>query len=738
MLNFFPFIHQYDKMDCGPACLRMIAKYYGKSYTMQELRDKCHISKQGVNFLGMSIAAEQIGFRTHGLKVAYELFTDEITLPCIIHWNQNHFVVCYRIVKKRKKILFKIADPAYGLLTYTEEEFKKFWVCHQSENEMVGLVLTLEPTPLFYEYDDKSADEMNEKKGLLYFFKYLTPYRKDLLLVLVCLVMASLLQLIFPLLTQSLVDVGIGTSNLNFIELILIAQLVLTISVMSVSFVQSWITLHVNSRINILLISDFLAKLLRLPLSYFDSKQIGDIMQRIGDHSRIQSFMTGTSINTLFSIWTFLIFGGIMASYSMTILLIFLFGNTLYVMWVLAFLKKRKDLDYKRFIAASKDQSNMIQLLTGIDEVKLNNCENQKRWRWEQIQIKLFKIGIKGLTLGQYQQAGSGFFTQITNITITFLIARDVVNGTLTLGMMMSVVYILGQLSGPINQIISLIQSMQDAKISLERLSEIHMKKSEDQDENIMVNEIGDHEGISIDQVSFSYTGLERNNVLKDVSFDIPKNKVTAIVGASGSGKTTLLKLLLGFYEPTQGKIKVGKNLLKTINPHVWRERTGAVLQDGFLFSDTIAENIAVEVEEIDYEKLEQAANTANLTEFIESLPLGYNTKIGMEGTGVSQGQKQRIQIARAVYKDPDYLFFDEATNALDAINERTILDNLKTFYRGKTVIIIAHRLSTVQNADKIIVLGDGQVLEEGTHNELTSLKGAYYNLVKNQLELGI
>lgn len=737
MLKSFPLVKQYDKMDCGPACLRMIAKFYGKNYTLQELRDKCHITRMGVSFLGMSLAAEQIGFRTRGFKIPYDIFKQEITFPCILHWNQNHFVVCYGITKKDKQ-KFKIADPAYDLVTYSEEDFKKYWLSSKLDGEQIGTVLTLEPTPAFYEYDDiPSKKDQNKVKGISYFFKYLIPYKKEFLLIIICLIINSLLQLVFPLLSQSLVDVGIGTSNLNFIELILIAQLVLFVSRLSVSFIQSWIALQVNSRINISLISDFLAKLMRLPLSFFDSKMIGDIMQRIGDHSRIQSFLTGTSINTLFSIWNFIVFGGIMAYYSLTIFLIFIFGNSLYVLWILSFLKKRKDLDYKRFTQASNEQSNIVQLITGIDEIKLNNCENQKRWKWEQIQLKLFNISLKGLSLGQWQEAGGGFFTQTTSFIITFMVAKDVVSGTLTLGMMMAISYILGQLSGPVNQLISLIQAMQDAKISLERLGEIHQKKDEDQNESLAINELSGNMDITIENVSFSYTGLERNFVLKNVSCNIPKNKVTAIVGASGSGKTTLLKLLLGFYEPTEGKIKVGKHQLKTINPHLWRERTGAVMQDGFIFSDSIVENIAVEVEDVDYDMLEKATKIANLQDFIESLPLGYNTKIGMEGIGVSQGQKQRIQIARALYKNSDYLFLDEATNALDSTNERIILENLNALYEGKTVIIIAHRLSTVQNADNIIVLENGKIIEEGPHSELVAKQGAYYKLVKNQLELG-
>lgn len=734
MKKSFPFVHQYDKMDCGPACIRMIAKFYGKNYSMSELRDKCHISKQGVNLLGMSLAAEKIGFRTRGVKFTLDRFKKETIFPCIIHWNQNHFVVCYDLFCRGKKFYFKVADPAHGLLNYSEEEFKQHWASLNSDSEVeTGTLLILEPTPAFYSYDDTTD---NPYKKISYFFKYLIPYKRDFLLLILCLIITSILQLIFPLLTQSLVDVGIGTSDLSFIELILIAQLIIFISRLSIEFVQNWIALHVNSRISIYLISDFLSKLMRLPLSFFDSKQIGDIMQRIGDHSRIRNLLTGTSIGTIFSLWVFVIFGGLLAWYSFQVFCIFIIGNMLYVIWIIAFLKKRRDLDYKRFTEASKDQSNLVQLITGIEEIKLSNSENQKRWKWEGIQVRLFRVSLDGLALGQIQQVGSLFFVQTTNILITYLVAKDVVEGLLTLGMMMSITYILGQLSGPVGQLIGLIQDVQDAKISLERLSEIHIREDENQLPSL-INEIKDDIGISIENVTFSYTGLERNSVLKNISIKIPKNKVTAIVGASGSGKTTLMKLLLGFYKPTDGKIKVGKNSLQDINPYTWRKCTGAVLQDGFIFSESILDNIAVEVEEINYDRLEKAVEMAQLKDFIETLPLGIYTKIGMEGNGISQGQKQRILIARAIYKNPDYLFFDEATNSLDSTTEKAILRNLYNFYKGKTVVIIAHRLSTVQNADNIIVLENGAIIEEGSHKELVTKKGTYFELVRNQLEIG-
>jgi len=534
-----------------------------------------------------------------------------------------------------------------------------------------------------------------------------------------------------------MVDTGIRDSNLNFITLILIAQLIIFVAGLSVDFIRSWILLHVNTRINISLISDFLAKLMRLPLRFFDTKMVGDIMQRIGDHSRIEAFMTGSSIGTLFSFVNLIVFGFVLGYYNLTILGLYLLGNGLYVAWILAFMNYRRELDIKRFAQSAAEQSNLFQLITGIQDIKLNNCETEKRWQWERIQVKLFKISVKGLALGQYQQIGSVFFNQTTNILISFLAAKSVVEGNMTLGMMMSLTYIVGQLSSPIGQFISFAQSLQDARISLERLNEIHQKDDEVQNSEIKLTALPTNRNITIENVSFNYDGSDRDYILNDISIKIPEKKVTAIVGASGSGKTTLVKLLLGFYEPNEGKIKIGDTPLQNINQRVWRSCNGSVMQDGFIFSDTIAHNIAVGVETIDKERMMHAVTVANIRDYIDSLPLGYNTKIGMEGNGISQGQKQRFLIARAVYKNPEFIFLDEATNALDAKNEKEIMRHLNEFYIGKTVVVVAHRLSTVKNADNIIVLDNGKIAEEGTHQELTAKKGVYYNLVKDQLELG-
>ncbi|MDR3218668.1 MAG: peptidase domain-containing ABC transporter [Dysgonamonadaceae bacterium] len=735
MIKPFPHYTQLDAMDCGPTCLRMVAKYYGRSYTLQTLREKSFITREGVSMLGISDAAENIGFHTVGVRITFEQLVKDVNFPCILHWNQNHFVVCYRISHSRGSgESLHIADPAGEKYTMSKSEFLKCWVSTKSQGEDKGTVLLLEPTPEFYTGED---DKEKQEKNLGYFVRYLFPYKSQLFQLIVGMLIGSVLSMILPFLTQAVVDQGIGNNNLNFITLILIAQLVLSVTSMAVGFIQNWITLHVNTRISISLISDFLTKLMKLPLRFFDAKNIGDIMQRIGDHSRIQNFMTGTTLSTLFSFFNFFVFAGILAYYNLQILLVFLVGNALYVAWIIFFMRYRRKLDYKRFTQSSANQSNLVQLVTGMQEIKLNNCEKQQRWKWERIQVKLFKISIQGMALGQYQQIGSVFFSQTTGLFISFLSAKAVVEGNITLGMMMSITYIIGQLSGPIGQVIGFAQSLQDAKISLERLNEIHNREDEEQTLENKLNALPEHKSIAMQNICFSYDGADRDYVLEDLSLSIPQNKVTAIVGASGSGKTTIIKLLLGFYQPLKGEIKIGDTNLEEINPHLWRQKTGAVMQDGFVFSDTIAANIAVGEEDIDKNQLLHAVETANIKEFVESLPLKYNTKIGMEGKGVSQGQRQRLLIARAVYKNPEYLFFDEATNALDANNERIIMDKLTEFYRGKTVVIVAHRLSTVQQADNIIVLEKGKIVEEGTHNELTKRKGAYYTLVKNQLELG-
>lgn len=735
MKKSFPSYIQLDAMDCGPTCLRMIAKHYGKHYTLETLRQQSFITREGVSMLGISDAGEHVGFRTSGVMITFEQLVNDVQLPCIAHWKQNHFVVVYDI-KKGKKGTHRIyvADPSLGLVVYDEVDFKKCWISTSKDGEGKGAALLLEPGTEFYDHDDEKE---SKNRNLRFFLRYLIPYKSQLTQIALGMLVISILQLIFPFLTQALVDVGIRDGNFSFITLILIAQLVIFVARLSVEFIRSWILLHMNTRINIALISDFLAKLMKLPIRYFDTKMTGDIMQRIGDHGRIESFLTGNSISTLFSFVNFIVFAFVLGYYNLTILGIFILGNALYVIWILLFMKYRRELDYKRFAQSAGEQSNLIQLITGMQEIKLNNCEKQKRWQWERIQVKLFKISIKGLVLGQLQQVGSVFFSQTTNIIVLFIAAKAVVDGQMTLGMMMALTYIIGQLSAPVEQFIGFARSFQDAQISLERLNEIHGKEDEEETISNKLTILPNCHDVSIENLSFSYDGANRDYVLDNINVKIPQQKVTAIVGASGSGKTTLIKLLLGFYEPNKGTIKIGETPLNVINPHLWRSKSGSVMQDGFIFSESIAQNIAVGDEIIDLEKLHHAVSVANIRDFIDSLPLGYNTKIGMEGTGISQGQRQRILIARAVYKNPEFIFLDEATNALDANNEKEIMNHLHEFYKGKTVVVVAHRLSTVRDADNIIVLDQGKIAEEGTHKELAALKGKYYELVKNQLELG-
>lgn len=731
-MRAFPHYTQHDAMDCGPTCLRMIAAFYGRHYSLERLRQKSQLTKQGVSLLGISEAAESMGFRTMGVSISFEQLCEAPT-PCIVHWNQEHFIIVYDIKQNKKETTVYVADPAGGKLKYTKEEFCNSWISTQEEGVPHGIALLLEPTPDFYNHDE---DE-ESKKGFKFLFSYLKPYRKLVVQLILGLILGSLLMLILPFLSQAVVDIGINTHNLNFVYLVLIAQLVLALSSASVEFIRGWILLHLGSRINIALISDYLIKLMRMPMGYFDTKMVGDILQRINDHTRIQDYLTNSSLNVLFSFFNIIVFGIVLGFYSLKIFAIFILGSLLYFGWVWLFMKKRADLDHKNFAQQSANQSAVIQLITGMQEIKLNACEQQKRWAWEGIQARLFRLRVKGLALGQYQDSGAIFINQTKNILITALVAKFVIDGQMTLGMMMAVQYIIGQLNSPVDQIIDFARKTQDARLSLDRLSDLQEQGDETAADETKIQEIPSSKNLIVAGVSFAYDGTsEGMYVLQDVGILIPAGKKTAIVGTSGSGKTTLLKLMLGYYPPRKGMIVLGENNLDNFSRREWRKRCGIVMQEGFIFSDTIARNIAPAAEIIDRERLQRAVTMANLSEFIDSLPLGYNTKIGSEGHGLSQGQKQRILIARAIYKDPEFVFLDEATNALDANNEKVIMENLETFFTGRTSVIVAHRLSTVRNADQIIVLEKGKVVETGTHDELSAKKGAYYHLVKNQLEL--
>lgn len=732
-------------MDCGPTCLRMVARFYGKAYSLQYLRSCSYITREGVSMLGISEAAESIGFRTKGYRLTWEQLRDEVPFPCIIHWNQRHFVVLYDIKRdnisrsfsfrqrKDERAIISIADPGIGLLTYNKEEFLKCWLSTKKEGEKEGTALLLEPTPDFYRQED---DEKGKLK-FVYLLAYLRPYKKFMVQLGLGMLTGSIISMIFPFLTQSIVDFGIGNNDLTFVGMVLVAQLLLTLGQVANGMIRNWIMLHVTTRVSISLISDFLIKLMKLPISFFDTKMVGDIMQRIDDHNRIQSFLTKSLIDIIFAVITLVIYTFIMASYHFGILGVFFLGSAIYIGWVILFFKKRRELDYKRFQQSAANQSNVVQLVSGMQEIKLNSCEKQKRWEWERIQARLYKISVKGLILSQNQQIGATFINQAKDIFISFLSAKAVITGDMTLGMMMAVQYIIGQLNAPIQQFIGFTQAAQDAKISLERLGEIHDKDDEENLEDNKIKEIPTNKAIEIKNLTFHYEGPNSPKVLKKINLQIPSNKVTAIVGTSGSGKTTLVKLLLGFYKPSKGEIMLNDINLDNYSPSQWRKRCGVVMQEGFIFSDSITNNVGIMDEIPNPVRVEEAVTTANIKNFIDDLPLGYETKIGNNGLGLSTGQKQRILIARAVYKNPDFLFFDEATNALDATNERIIMENLDRFFIGRTVVVVAHRLSTVKKAHQIVVLENGEIAEIGTHQELVEKKGVYYHLVKDQLELG-
>lgn len=725
------FYEQHDAMQCGIACLKMLCSYYGKDYSFNFLSNYCFATAEGVSLLGITEAATKLGFYTNCGRFSMSLL-QKSSLPCILHWNQNHFVILYKI--KRGK--YYIADPGKGKVTYTEKEFKDCWLSTQSKGEEKGIAMLLTPTPTFEKFDIEER-KYKEKRSFGFLFGYIRQYKQYFGQIILGLLVGCVLQLILPFLTQAIVDVGITHQNLKIIWLILLGQLVLTISRTTVDFLRRWILLHISMRINISLVSDFFIKLLKLPMSFFDTKLMGDLLQRMGDHKRVEQFLTTQTLSVMFSLLSFTIFGIVLLCYDTLIFGVFLLGSILYGVWIATFLRRRKVLDYDLFEKQAVNNNKTYQFITSMQEIKLQDCEQRRRWEWEDVQADLFGVQMKNLKLQQTQEAGSIFINEVKNMVITVVAATAVIHGEMTLGMMLAVQYIIGQLNSPVEQLMKFLYSLQDVKISLERINEIHEMKNEESSGRQLTTYVDVSGDLRFENVDFKYDPHNLTKTIDNINLTIPEGKVTAIVGASGSGKTTLIKLLLGYYSTLSGDIKIGDTSIKDFNLKWWRRQCGVVMQDGVIFSESIARNIAVDDGEIDGERLLRAAEIANINEYIMGLPLKYDTMIGQDGIGLSQGQKQRILIARAVYKDPEFIFLDEATNALDAKNERAIVENLDKFYRGRTVVVVAHRLSTVKNAHQIIVLDQGQIVETGNHNSLIEKRGAYYNLVKNQLELG-
>ena len=722
-------------MQCGVACLEMVCRNYGRQFPISMLSQICHVTSEGVSMLGISEAANEIGFHS----VCVRTTVDNLSLaplPCILHWNQNHFVVLYKVRKGKR---FYIADPGKGLIKYSLDDFKNHWVSTRSGGEDKGIAMLLEPTPLFYtlKADEIEEGENDNPRSFRFLFGYVRKYKRYFGQVVLGLTVGSLLQLVLPFLTQSIVDVGIRNQDIGFIWLILLGLLMLTFSSTAIDFIRRWLLLHISMRINISLVSDFFIKLLKLPMSFFDTKLLGDLMQRMGDHSRVNGFLTGQTLTIAFSLFSFAVFSVVLFLYNWQIFAIFLLGSILYAAWMMLFLRRRKVLDYELFEQQAINNNKTYEFLTSMQEIKLQDCEQRRRWEWEDTQADLFGVQMKSLKLQQTQEAGSILINEMKNIVITVVAAAAVIHGQMTLGMMLAVQYIIGQLNSPVEQLMGFFYSLQDVRISLERINEIHRAEDENGKRGLHTALDDSSKGIDIDGIMFKYDPHALTKTLDDVTIHIPKGKVTAIVGASGSGKTTLVKLMLGYYPVLEGQISIGGTDISTLNKKWWRRQCGVVMQDGVIFSESIARNIAVDDGEIDEQRLLKASQIACIHEYVMSLPLKYNTKIGRDGVGLSQGQKQRILIARAVYKNPDYIFLDEATNSLDANNERAIVENLDRFYKGKTVVVVAHRLSTVKNADQIVVIDHGRVVEIGDHEELIERRGAYYNLVRNQLELG-
>jgi len=732
----YPFQRQHDTIDCGPSCLMMLSTYHGKKYSLEYFRELCYLNREGVSIVNIEESAKKIGFDTLITSLSLDNLIEDSPLPCILHWNQDHFVVLYEIKAKKswrstrnKEYTFILGDPAHGIVEIDLKTFHSYWINTPAGK---GIGLFLEPSSNFQNIEPRDESP----RGFFFLVKYLLPYKHYIFQLLIGMIAASVFSLLFPFLTQLLVDVGVADKDFSFIYLIFASQIFLFMGTIAIDIIRGWLILHINTRISLNIISDFLIKLLKLPMKYFDSKAVGDLTQRIQDHHQIESFLTGSFLMTVFSMINICVFMIVLAFYNWLILVIFIAMSALSLLWVILFQKRRENLNYKLFARNRENQDKIYEMITGMQEIKLFGAENQIRWNWENLQVKYFKLNVDTLTLEQFQQTGYRFLNHLKNILISFISIYAVVKNHLTFGSLLSISYIIGQANGPIDQLIGLIKGGQDAKLSMNRLQEIHNKEEEETLHCITDRAAIASGDIILNHVSFQYDGPRSPYVLKDVNLRIPRGKVTAIVGSSGSGKTTLMKLLLNFYSPTEGNVYLGKASLDELSPTIWRSLCGTVMQDGFVFSDTIEKNITLGKDEIDNEKLKTAMHVANITDFVDNLPLKGSTKIGSSGIGISGGQKQRIFIARAVYKDPDFIFFDEATSSLDAINEKIIVDNLNQFFHGRTVVIIAHRLSTVKNADQIVMLENGKVIECGNHNTLCIQKGKYFELVKNQLDV--
>lgn len=720
----FPFEYQLDSRDCGPACLKIITRHFGKYYSLQHLRDLCGITREGVSFLDLSYGAEKIGLHSLAIKTDIQNLHLKVPLPCIIHWQNSHFIVVYKTTKSK----IYVSDPAKGLIRYSYDEFKKGWY---KKGEDSGAIMAVEPMADFMQRDLEEKTERGKTfENVLGYFK---PYRKNFSTIFVVMIIATALQGLLPFISKAVIDVGIQTRDLEFINLVLIANIVIILSVAISSAVRDWLLLHITARVNISLISDYLIKLMQLPVTFFENKMIGDILQRAQDHERIRSFIMNSSLNLIFSTLTFVTFGIILLVFNTIIFYIFLAGSLLYIAWVMAFLKVRKKLDWEYFNLISLNQSYWVETVGAIQDIKINNYEKQKRWKWENIQAKLYKVNLKVLNITNAQNLGAQFIQSLKNLAITFYCAKAVIVGDITFGVMISTQFIIGMLNAPLTQFIGFIISAQYAKISFLRINEIHQLKDE---EDIAVTNkmnIADSRNLVIRNLSFQYS---QNSpfVLKQINLIIPEGKTTAIVGGSGSGKSTLLKLLLRLYQPSFGDILIGNINISNISLREWRNQCGVVLQDGKIFNDSIQNNIVLGEEEVDYQRLKEAVKIAHISGEIEQMPQGYHTKIGEVGRGLSGGQKQRLLIARALYKSPSFLFLDEATNALDAINEHQIVKALSMAFDKRTVVVIAHRLSTIMHADQIVVLKDGFISEVGNHQELMTKKKHYYDLVSKQM----